>query len=630
MASIKQNPLPDVGVVMSAPMSVQSSAQAAVEAIGSIAGIWAGEAGRRAGAAEAAATEAAISEFEDANIALSFRTLAKNQDALAAIEEEGYKLSPEERKGYDAAVREAAKIDAMESQTGKADKATLQRAALYQQYKEKFPGLSSTLRDVFKKQTGQGVMESLISVEQAQQKAEQEEQAAMKDRLTRLATDLGFVVSTQDTPQLMEMVAPYEKELIAAQTAARQADLLKNQKTIRTEVRIAGQEAAVVSGFKGALISNQLHMNRLLKGYDPATVTGEARLAKIQELQMARRAFEVSVRDAAPDLDQAALTTRMKPILDAYDDAISVASGELTAKDLQTNNKIRTESAMLELNRLPGYPELSARLQTFRNIPAELVAGEQRVKFSTDMVQPMLMMLATGMSKPTANPYGGLEAVSTPDQLANQYRGLRDVAIAELGNSEAAQNLADALQSWTNQFTVGAGEVPLGVLHSMLEVAAEPGVIGVLDKSPELPKNLVAGFSSYTDRMRASLAEDLNREFNQSYKVFKGDQAANARVDKALGIFAQTKTGMEKFRLVDMIDVVPQRDGSLRFDVANPKANVNPDLKQAIAKLNKAYGVSFGKMARAYAHIVQHNLDYRAATEAILASPEWQKVGENE
>jgi hypothetical protein len=633
MPNIKQPSLSPVQVSSASSSPVVDTSNADIlKAAGKFISLGADALDKKAQAVAQDQKDQALNAFEDTLISISNQSFSQQSqsDRISQLEASGAKLTQGQKDSLNSAQKAAERINRLEQQTGSADKAALERVAAYQQFKAAYPELTDSFRSLFKKETGQGVLESLRKTEEAKQKAAQDELANIKSSLTDVATGLGYAVTNETIPQLMKLVGPYESELVNAQTAARRAELLKNQKTIRTEERIAAQEHVLETGYKGALISNQLHINDLLSGFDPKVATSDEKMATIHDLELAKRAFEVSARDNVPDLDPSTMTTRIKPILDSYDEAISVANGEMALQILQNNNKLRTEAAMAELHRIPGFTDTQVRLQSLSNsIQEGLISGGQADNISTYGVQRMLDMLSLGATKPTANPYGAMEARGTPEQLAVQYKGFRDVLLADMGTSdEAAKVLADNLQAYTNQFTVAPDEVPLPVLDAMLDVAAKPGVISLLDKSPQIPENLVSGFTSYTNRLRANLSDELASEFDKRYEVYKTDQ--NSQVKLALPRFltqpvvASSDHPVVAPKLFELVDIKLQRDGSLHFSAGSPEAQTNTQIKQSVNKLNTAYGKSFGKLARAYAHIVQHNTDYTAAAKALLESPEWQ------
>lgn len=578
--------------------------------------------------------------------ALGAEALSKKESAAAAAEKDTIKnafvdtlvhiskdsFAPQKQPAQPEQLTEAQKaaerINRLEQQTGAADKAALERVVAYQKFSSAYPELAGEFSALFKQQTGQAVVESLRKTEEAKQKAAQDELASVKQRLTDTVTGLGYTVTNETIPELMVKAAPYEDEMVKAQTAARRAEMLKNQRTVRTEHIVAGQEEVLNSGFTGSLISNQLHINALLTDYDPMTASADEKQLMVHDLELAKRSFEVSVRDATDRLDQNVVTTRMKPILDAYDEAISAANGETSLKDLQNSNKIRAEMAMAKLNDLPGFPVMSAALSQLKGVPDRMIAGGTWRKMSTQLAMPFYRMLGVALARPNANPYGGLEAASTPEQLASQYKVFSEVVKDNLDNKEVADNLAKMMQAWTNQFSVAPDEVPLTVLDSMLDVAADPNAIAVLDKSPELPKNLESGFRSYTERLRANVSDALAKEFDKRYEVYKPGQESPVKAG-FLGFI--TKDYAKSFkqpqaapRLFELIDIKLQKDGSLHFESPSPEAKTNTQIQQSVNTLNRAYGVSFGKLARAYAHMVQHNNDYSAAAKALLESPEWE------
>ena len=283
---------------------------------------------------------------------------------------------------------------------------------------------------------------------------------------------------------------------------------------------------------------------------------------------------------------------------------------------------------MANLYDILGFANLEARLKTVKGVPEVFLAGEQRVEFSTEVVQEFLKMMAHGMRKPGANLYPALDASMSEEEVLRRYQNLRDVALAQAGNDEGMQNFADVLQAYTNQFSQAPDEVPLGVLNAMLDVAAKPEVMELLEKSEALPENLVSGFKNFTDRMRTSLSEDLAESFDKRFETFKSEQ--NPVSSGFLGDFL---TNLDLFRqaeaapkLGEMIRMEVRANGDLAFAVADDRAKSNRQISQRVKQLNAAYGKSFGKLARSYAHLQFGNESYQAAAAELLKSPEWTKA----
>lgn len=631
MANIKQPRLPEIAVATTRPVSLgPSTAEMAAQGIERLAPAIGAALGKAEGEEIAQERQDVVSAFEDKLLDISFEKLLQQERVGAQAEADGLQLSESQKQALTSAKSRARQIDMMEEQLGAADRATIERAAAFREFKAQHPELAPELRSFFKQQFGKGLLQSLQETEEDKQKAAEEARAEMKSNLSKVAEGLGFVTAGKTIPELQAMVGAYEQEMLVASAAARKADLLGDLSSIRAEERKQQEEVILEEGFKGVLINNQLHINNLLKDFDPKAADQESKTALLSELQIAKRAVEAQLQDTFQETDLARINARLKPILDGYDQAMQVVTGELDKNILTNNNKISLEAAMRDLHQLEGFSDTLARLQTFRNFPAELVSGAQRVDFSARLVQPMIQMLAQGVRNPAADPYGGLASMASPQQLVQQYRGLRDVAIAELGNDEAAQTLSDALQAWTNNFQRAPDEVPLGVYDALMDVTEKPEAIDILQKSPQLSDNIVNGFRSYTDRMRANLADNLLETLDERFKVFRTDKPNPVQAG-----FLLPASSVERFRpavaaptLMELVTPSVQSDGSIVFRADSPSARTNSQIQKRLTTLNKAFGKTFGRLSRSYAHIVNGNTDYQKAAQDLLTAPEWQNAGE--
>lgn len=581
---------------------------------------------RRQKAVEEQGQATKASEMQDRLLDIGFSALAQKEKVSVEDEAIDANLSPREKQVYSKAQAAVARIKSLEDQQGMNTRVRVEQAKVFAEMKAAYPDDSDLLTKVFEQSTGSTPVELLGKVQADISKAAAEEREALKGRYLEVAKGLGIVVGTETLPQLMAMVAPYEDQLVAAATAQRKAAMLTNLDTVDKKEQLALERNILEQGRTGELIEQQVTINRLMEGYDPAAVDQETRDNVIQQLQFNRRAYEVKMRDTFRETDPAKVNNIMKPVLDGYDDAIKVASGEMPLKRAKYQNDLRREMSLAKLYNVPGFVDTQVALGTLENIPGQYVSGDQTNAISMGLTQDMLTMLSTGQRNPDSNPYPMLADNGTPAQTGAQYRALRDVVLADLGNSKAADTLNRVLTAWTNQFTQAPEVVPARVYDAMTDVFADPKSIPLVRDTDKLGDNLVNGFAEYTNNLRAVTAEALAEELNVPVKLAPTGRGAKSAVLSflTLGQFDTIEEGSTP-KLFELMDVSTQKDGSLVFTPKSiPELQGDREIARRARELTRTVGPTVGKLVRSYAHVKLQSKDYAKAAEELMSMPNWR------
>ena len=302
---------------------------------------------------------------------------------------------------------------------------------------------------------------------------------------------------------------------------------------------------------------------------------------------------------------------------------------------------------MARLQEKPGFVDGMVRLNLMRNMSPELIGGGARKNFGQFVALPFVQMLYNGVTAPNADLSANL-AVESKATVVGAYDQLKNFAIDALaGFGETAvptapedttttdtpeKVLGDILQGWTNTFRTQPENVEMEVYSKMLDVLSQPGTLGLLEASPDLNKNAIVGFNSFSNSMRASLAHDLAQEQGSTVPLFKSSKEVD---ESKLGLLEFIEQGFSTRyekpahspRLFEVLNMTPQPNGDIVFTPKDdPRIRGNATVQAKARHMTKMYGQTFGKLVRVYTHTVLGHEDYKVGVASYMEFPEWSRA----
>jgi len=556
-------------------------------------------------------TIAAVNALERDNID---SVLGFNQKEVISSDPD---LTPDDLNALKEAKEEAELLRAASRQGKSKTSLQIQLVANYRKQKNMFPHLAPDLRKYYKSETGKGILQTLLEEEEERKKTAADIDAADIKFERKFAQD-HFLYNPNDTrDQRLVKIMPLMTKLRTAEQGAQTLTRLQQDSSIRHEQRKATQEAVYREAFPGFVLSTNMNIQEQLRDFDPITATPEERLELKQTLENQRVAFETDTRTQLSDMDPTFVDKQLNIVNSQFDSALDLVSGK-TPKEFYDNTvAIITQSADLNLMRIPGFAEKNALLQKFKGLDANLIPAQTRVEFATQVVLPMAKALLLTIDQPTSNPYQELLSNSSGDEeIASFYKDLTRVMAGNLDDPESQQEAANVIEAWTNQFSVNPQDIPTGVYDEILKLSADPKFQGVVDKGLQLPQNFIEGMQQYTSRLQRKLGDDLSQDLGKKSTTFPS--VTQSQRDKAFSSFFGGISIESRPRLFELLTVNFNKDGSVAWTpIEMVKTNVK--VRKLAQEVSRKYGARIGRLVRSYAHVQQGDENYDKARTAILS-----------
>lgn len=568
------------------------------------------------------ADTAFLNSFEDA---LLYEGEA-GSEVFGRIKEQEQKdpdLTVDDQKILTEAQGAASSIDRLDRAGKGADIIARRRIAEYQKFKTVAPHLAPELRDLFKKQIGKGVLQSMVELEQSNAAAKAKEAQAQKDFYINFLTQHSMYVPGMSIADMATRAEPLLKDLRDLESSKRQLDLLKTNTEINATHRRVSQQVAFRQGFPGMVVAvNQTVQNLIAQAdFNPETATVERRQQLRDQILNRKHLNEVAVRDLGDSLDATYLDKRLSVVNDIFDKALEVVDGKRTLESLTTINNIRTQMSVHKLLEYPGLSDKLVALDKLKGIDAGLLRAQDQLDVSTEVALPLMKGLMAAVGNPTSNPYEELSYSATPGGQVNFYKKMTEVLNKNLDNEEAKGEVRDIMEAWSNQAGLNPTSIPTGVLSALFDTASNPQWIEIQKGGTHLADNITSALQEYGSRIQNKMGEDLKKSLT-GYAPVAGASTRDENQIKTsfLGVDVSPAVALKYPRVADVVDIKLNKDGSLSFEpIAQLRSD--PRIRSLSRDLSQKYSKEFGKMVRTYAHTVNEDTNYGNAAKDLMQSP---------
>lgn len=567
-----------------------------------------------------AESNALLNDFEDS----LFSTRDKAQQSFAdkvQVESQDPDLNSDDERILKQATRISARLDRLEASGKSADVVQRRMIAEYQRFKAAAPHLTPELRDLFKKQTGKAVLQTMVELEQSDAAAAVKEAQNQKNFYIDFLTAHSMYRPGLSVGEMAVMAEPMLSELRELDAAKRNLELQKTKEDTNTGSRRVVQSHAFRQGMSGMVIAVNQSIQNSLVDFDPTTATTEQRQQLRDQLLNRKHLNEIEIRDMGPDLDATFIDKRVNVLNDQFDQAISYVDGKTTLDQLKNHNSITNQIAVNRLMETPGLPLKIAALNTLKGVDAMLLRAGDQLDIATHIALPAFKALMDTVVNPEANPYEELKGGTDKRGQVDFYKKLVEGLNQNLDNPEGREAARNSIEAWTNQMGIDPTNVPTGVLSQVFNLSSQPGWLELQKGGLNLNHNVISALKEYGARIQNKMGEDLSSTLSGVAKVPAAmtNPTTTSFKNSFLGVDV-TATVPHYPRVLDVLDVRMNPDGSIAF---NPVQGLTRDPKVLgiASDVTKKYGTEFGKMVRTYAHTVQGDQNYEKAYTSIIQSP---------